>query len=583
MTPSNSISLLEFGQITVGLCGGLAFFLFGLEQMTESLKQVAGKSMKRMLAKLTSNRWNGLVVGAFVTAVLQSSSVTTVLVVGFISAGLMTMPQSIGVIMGANIGSTITAQIIAFKITRSALVLFAIGFVLQLISQRRYSRQYGLLLMGLGMMFYGMELMKIATSPLQAYPPFISLMQQVENPLLGITIATVFTALVQSSAVTTGLVIVLASQGLLNLEAGIALVFGANIGTCITAMLAAIGKPSEAVQAAIAHVLFNILGVLLWVGFINQLADTVRWLTPASSSLEGMSKLAVETPRQIANAHTLFNVANAFIFIGFAPLLAKLVEHLLPAKSPTVRQSKPKYLDKMLLTTPTLALDRVRLELGQLGNIVLKMLRGCLPVVEGGTSDEVAALRAMDDEVDRLYGAIVTYLGQLSLETLVTQQFELLSMYLKIANYIENIGDTIETNMVEIGNDRLHHELQFSDATQTVLKSLHEEVCFAVDQAIKSVVSSDPQLAAQVVAMKPQINELASQAHTHLAMRLTADQPNRLVAFGLESDFIEYLKRVYYFAKRIAKLMTEMDLEIQGDRIKNVVDNSTTEGSTINN
>jgi phosphate:Na+ symporter len=407
MITTNTISLLELGKITVGLCGGLAFFLYGLEQMTEALKQVAGKSMKRMLAKLTSNHFNGLIVGAFVTAVIQSSTVTTVLVVGFISAGLMTMPQSIGVIMGANIGSTITAQIIAFNITRSALVFFALGFGLQLISKRRYFRLYGVLLMGLGLMFYGMELMKIATTPLQTYAPFIQWMQQVQNPWLGITLAAVFTALVHSSAVTTSLVIVLASQGLLSLEAGIVLVFGANIGTCVTATLASLGKPSAAFQAAIAHVLFNTLGVILWIGFIDQLADLIRWISPVSSSLQGMAKLAVETPRQIANAHTFFNVANAFIFIWFAPLFARFLQWLVPDRSLEKREWQPKYLDDLLLTTPALALDRVRLELAELGKITLQMVRSSLQTVEQGNNDRVTALRTMDDDVDRLNAVVI--------------------------------------------------------------------------------------------------------------------------------------------------------------------------------
>jgi len=565
MTVTNTISLLELGKITVGLCGGLAFFLYGLEQMTEALKQVAGKSMKLMLAKLTSNHFNGLMVGAFVTAVIQSSTVTTVLVVGFVSAGLMTMPQLIGVIMGANIGSTITAQIIAFNITRSALVFFALGFGLQLISKRRYFRLYGVLLMGLGLMFYGMELMKIATTPLQTYPPFIEWMQQVQNPWLGITLAAVFTALVHSSAVTTSLVIVLASQGLLSLEAGIVLVFGANIGTCVTATLASLGKPSAAFQAAIAHVLFNTLGVILWIGFIDQLADVIRWITPVSSSLEGMGKLAVETPRQIANAHTFFNVANAFIFIWFVPLFARFLQWLVPDRSLEKAQWQPKYLDDLLLTTPALALDRVRLELAELGKITLQMVRSSLQTVEQGNNDQVTALRTMDDDVDRLHEAIVAYLSQLSLQRLVPPQSQLISMYLDIAGYIENIGDTIETNMVELGYQRLRHEIKLSDSTQQVLKSLHEEVCLAVEQAIASVVSGDQKLAAEVVAMKPHINQLADQAHHHLAMRLKANQSNGLVAFRVESDFIEYLKRLFYFAKRIAKLMAEMNVEINGN------------------
>jgi len=242
------------------LFGGLALFLFGMEQMSDSLKAVAGEKMKTILSKLTTNRVSGALTGALVTAVIQSSSVTTVLVVGFISAGLMSMSQSIGVIMGANIGTTITAQIVAFKVTKYALLMISVGFTMLFFSQQHKIKQYGGMLMGLGLVFFGMGVMSEAMHPLRSYQPFLDLMVNMSNPLLGILVAAAFTALVQSSSATTGIVIVMASQGFISLPAGIALAFGANIGTCVTALLAAIGKPREALRAAAVHVLFNVLG-----------------------------------------------------------------------------------------------------------------------------------------------------------------------------------------------------------------------------------------------------------------------------------------------------------------------------------
>ena len=216
----------------MNLLGGLALFLFRMEQMADSLKAVAGERMKIVLAKLTTNRFMGAATGAFVTAVIQSSSVTTVLVVGFITAGLMSMAQSIGVIMGANIGTTITAQIVAFKVTKFALLMIAAGFGMLFFSKQEKIKQYGGMLMGLGLVFFGMSVMSDAMSPLRSYQPFLDLMARMENPLIGILVAAGFTALVQSSSATTGIVIVMATQGFITLEAGIALAFGANIGTC---------------------------------------------------------------------------------------------------------------------------------------------------------------------------------------------------------------------------------------------------------------------------------------------------------------------------------------------------------------
>ncbi len=344
---------LEIGTIVMGLFGGLALFLYGMDQMTDALKHIAGGGMKIILAQLTTNRFKAVFAGAFVTAVIQSSSVTTVLVVGFISAGLLTLTQSIGIILGADIGTTLTVQIIAFKVTKYGLLLIAVGFLLFFLAKRKRVQQYGTMLLGLGLLFFGMDVMSQATYPLRTYEPFIDMMKRLDTPLMGVLIATVFTGIVQSSAATIGLVIVLASQGFISLEAGIAMAFGANIGTCVTALLAAIGKPREAVQAAVVHVLFKIIGVLIWYGFIDQLAAGVRYISPAATDLEGLARVAAEAPRQIANAHTIFNVVNTALFIWFVKPLAMLMNVLVPERPMTKsKQVQPKYLDTALLETP---------------------------------------------------------------------------------------------------------------------------------------------------------------------------------------------------------------------------------------
>ena len=319
---------LEVGTIIMGLIGGLAIFLYGMEQMTDALKLVAGSGMKNLLAQLTTNRFKAAFAGAFVTAAIQSSSVTTVIVVGFISAGLMSLSQSIGIIMGANIGTTVTAQIVAFKVTKYALVLVAAGFAMLFFLKNEKMQHYGHMIMGLGLVFFGMELMSGATRPLRTYQPFIDLMQQMDNPITGILISAAFTGLIQSSSATTGVIIVLASQGFISLEAGIALIFGANIGTCVTALLATIGKPREAIQAAMVHIVFNILGVVIWFGLIGHLSQLIRAISPVATHLEGISRLAAETPRQIANAHTVFNIVNTLIFLGFTAPIGRLVQRL---------------------------------------------------------------------------------------------------------------------------------------------------------------------------------------------------------------------------------------------------------------
>jgi phosphate:Na+ symporter len=550
-SPGSGIDWMNMG---MKLLGGLALFLFGMEQMADALKAAAGERMKIVLAKLTANRFMGAVTGAFVTAIIQSSSVTTVLVVGFITAGLMSMAQSIGVIMGANIGTTITAQIVAFKVTKYALLMVAGGFGMLFFSKQEKIKQYGGMLMGLGLVFFGMSVMSDAMSPLRSYQPFLDLMTRMDNPLIGILVAAGFTALVQSSSATTGIVIVMATQGFISLEAGIALAFGANIGTCVTAMLAAIGKPREAVRAAVVHVLFNVFGVLLWVGLIPYLAQFVTWLSPASPGLSGTDRLAAEAPRQIANAHTVFNIANTLIFIGFTSQFARLVEWLVPDK-PIEEEiiAEPKYLDEELLDTPSLALDRVRLEIGHMGKRVNEMVAQILPAVVSGKPLSLKEIAKIDNDVDILHGHIITYLGNISRKTLTDEQTQKLVGLMSAANDLENIGDIIETDLVHLGNMRIEQNISISESTRGVLNTLHGVVSDAVSRAITVVQENDQQAAEDVILMKTDINLLMDAAATHQAMRLVVDEPHRLAAYTLEIDIIERLKRIYYFAKRMAK------------------------------
>jgi len=366
--------MIDWLKLGMGLFGGLAMFLFGMEQMSEGLKAAAGETLKDVLSRLTKNRFMGALTGAFVTAVLNSSSVTTVLVVGFISAGFMTLSQSVGVIMGANIGSTFTAQIVAFNVTQYALILVAFGFLMLFTGKAENTRHYGAMVMGLGLVFYGMGVMGDAMLPLRSYQPFLDLMVRMETPLLGILVGAVFTGLVQSSAATTGIAIVMASSGLITLPAGIALAFGANIGTCVTAILASLGKPVEAVRAAVVHITFNIAGVLLWVMFIPQLADFVVSISPSSPELSGKARIAADVPRQIANAHTVFNIANTLLFIGFTNFFARLAEKLVPERPVEEKIIvEPRYLEEDALKVPAMALEQVRFELGHMGGIINEM------------------------------------------------------------------------------------------------------------------------------------------------------------------------------------------------------------------
>ena len=546
---------LAWGMMTVELLGGLAIFLFGMMQMEEGLKAVAGERMKGILARLTVNRFMGVGTGALVTAVIQSSSVTTVLVVGFISAGLMSLSQSVGVIMGANIGTTITAQIVAFKITKAALGMIAVGFAMLFTARNDHTRHYGVMLMGLGMVFFGMHVMSEAMEPLRTYEPFLTLMKTMDNPLVGVLIALVFTAIIQSSSASTGIVIVMASQGFISLQAGIALAFGANIGTCATALLAVIGKPREAVRAAVVHLLFNVCGVLIWLPFIGFIADLVTAISPTYPDLGGTARLAAETPRQIANAHTFFNVANTLIFIWFTTQIARFVEWLIPDK-PLAEEAvivRPRFLQEELLSTPSLALDQVRMEVMHMGETVNAMLQGIMPAIIKGDTRGLEEIRRMDDKVDILHAGIIDYLGKISKQPLSEEQGRELMQLMEAVSNLENIGDIVETNLVVLGHDRVRDKIEVSEATQQVLYGFQQAITRSVEAAVQAVGQRNERAGQVVIGMKEEINRIADSAAAHEARRLIAEEPNRIPAYVLEVDLIEKQKRIYYFAKRMAK------------------------------
>lgn len=550
---------LDYVALVTGIGGGLALFLYGMRKMSDALKTVAGGRMKAVLARLTTNRFTAAASGALVTAVIQSSSVTTVMVVGFISAGLINFTQSVGIIMGANIGTTITAQIIAFKITKYSLVMIALGFLLELVGKSARVRYYGTALMGLGLLFFGMELMSSAAMPLRSFPPFIELMQEMRNPLLGIAVGALFTALVQSSSATTGIVIVLATQGFISLEAGIALIFGANVGTCVTAMLAAIGKPREAKQAAVVHVLFNLIGVLLWVGFIPLFANLVREISPLASELQGAARLAAEVPRQIANAHTLFNIGNTLIFLGFAGLIARVVEWLVPLpKVMAADRGRAVFLDDLYLTQPAVALDRSRMELGRLTTHVRAMADHALPHALSGGYDELHALQEEEEGVDKLYAEIVGFLGELSTQDLVEPQPRQLQMQIGVANYLENLADVVGTGFVPAGAQRLEKRISVSEDAAAGLTGLHRFACRSLEQAGHAFDSGDVDSARTVLESKESFNQQADALRLQFVQQMSRSNVQQ---YHFLLGLIDHIKRVHTLARRLSRLVVDSGRE----------------------
>ncbi len=552
--PVADLNPIPWGEVLMSMCGGLALFLLGMDVMSDAIKAVAGNGMRVFLKRMTGNRFLGAFSGALITGILNSSSVTTVLVVGFISAGMMSLSQAISIIIGANVGSTFAAQIIAFNITQYALVPVALGFLARFTSKTDRTHNIGNVVMGLGLIFFGMGLMGQAMTPLRDYPPFHEMMIRMNDPVLGILIGAGFTALVQSSAATTGIAIAMAGGGLITLEAGVALALGSNIGTCVTAILASLGKSRAAVRAALAHVLINVFGVLIWVWFIPQFCDLIRSISPGSPELKGTARLSAEVPRQIANAHTFFNVANTLIFIWFTGLLAKLCELIIPDRPTTiVPEIKPKYLDRELLDAPSLALQRVQLEIGRIGNIIDGMFQIFKEAGWRAEPRQLSKIAKMENDIDVLSEEILKYLASLPREVMTQKDGQQLLLLMTSANYLESLSDILKEDLVDLLSKARAKEVVPSPMMMELMQGLFTTVWEASNLCSEAIAENNPEIAHKVLDLAPMVKSHINRALVHQADHLSLESPNRLAIFRVEMEFVDTMKRIYNQAKRVAK------------------------------
>ena len=544
MTELNSLTM------TIELLGGLALFLYGMEKMTDGLKAAAGKQMNALLSKLTGNAVFGAITGAVVTAVIQSSSVTTVLVVGFVSAGIMTLVQSVGVIFGANVGTTVTAQIVAFNTTALAFPLIAVGFFMRFVWKEGVARHYGAMFMGLGLIFYGMAAMGSAMSPMRTHEGFAELLQSFQSPTLGMLAGAVFTALVQSSSATIGLAVVMATQGLLSLPAGIAILFGAKIGTGITATLAAIGKPQDAKRAAAVHVLFNVLGAVIWLPFIAQLAGLAEMVSPAAAHLQGVERLAEEVPRQIANAATIWATANTVLFLPFAALFATMAIRIIPDRPVDEKEIiHPRYLDDELIQVPSMALERARMELGRMGELVEAMLAKVKPAVQ---ARDLSELSQQHDQVVVLREAVLAYLQHVGRAELSDVESDEHARLVSAAGEIENLSAAISHDLTPLAQTLKEANIAASKETFALLERLFQTVQESAHSALQALVGADERAAQAVVASRAEILALTADLHKQQAARLAQDDPDRLLKHRVQLGIIDKLRRIYSVAEHMA-------------------------------
>jgi phosphate:Na+ symporter len=550
MQPSDDLNVVHMLGL---LSGGLALFLYGLQLLTGALKAIAGARLQAVLGSLTANRFRGLLAGAGITALLNSSTITTVLMVGFVSAGLMTLAQTVPMIMGANIGSTFTAQIIAFDVSRLTPFMLAVGFLFYAFGRKELLRQLGAVVLGLGLLFLGIQFMGDATRPLRTFQPFIDAMQDMKSPLVGIVVGAVFTAVVQSSAATLGIIIALASQGLMPLEAGIALILGANVGTVGTAMLSSIGKSAQAVQVGVVHLLFNVFGVLFFVFFIPQFADFVRFISPSAPELEGLARLAAETPRQVANAHTAFSVVSTMILIWFVGPIARLAQLIVPSPKTKQLPGDTVYLDEAALAVPSLGIERVRLELARLGEQVLGLVQRGAVVATGGSVDDIAGLLEQEKQTDRLASAILHYIGRLSQVEHSESEGRQMVDLTQVVTALDGISDVVTTNLTSVSQQRLTERIDLSQPRDENMARFAEAIFRNLQEAIEAVSHPDSGKVERVVAAKAEIEGLAAAARHSVLDKLRLDDTADVQKFRLVSEMLEHGKEVARFARMIAK------------------------------
>ncbi|MBW1898673.1 MAG: Na/Pi cotransporter family protein [Deltaproteobacteria bacterium] len=565
---------ISWSFLFIGLLGGLAFFLYGIEKMSIGMKKTAGDQMRKILSALTKNRVVALFVGAFVTMVIQSSSATTAMLVSFVNAQLMTFTQSIGVIFGAGIGTTITAQLIAFKLADYALLMIVAGFSMHMFAKKEYIKNIGDVILGFGILFYGMKLMSDSMKPLRTYPEFVNLMQGLENPFLGIFVGTVFTAVIQSSSAFIGIIIVLAQQGLVSLDAGIPLILGANIGTCVTAVFASIGSSREAKRVAMAHVLFRVAGVLLFFFWIPQFSKIIKTIALHFNS---------DVTRQIANAHTLFNVSVALIFLPFTMIFANLITKILPDKEDDkAMELTTWHLDDNVTSTPALAIDLARVETSRMAKLLGRMLRSIiipfmsdvklmskeilekdeleLFLKEIPKQDEIfpqlTLLEGIDmreEKIDFLEEKIGEYLVSLARQNLTDSQASEVYGMISIIKDMESIGDIIHRNVVPLIKKKQALEMDFSKEGKEELMIYHEKVCRQIFLLRDAFAERNLETARKIMSGERKYLDLESKYRILHLERILYNKKESIETHEVHMELMDLLKQIIVYSSNIAK------------------------------
>ncbi|WP_346899498.1 Na/Pi cotransporter family protein [Clostridium sp. UBA7503] len=534
--------------LIINLLGGLGVFLFGMKIMGDGLENLAGEKLKGIFDKITSNPLKGVATGAIVTAIIQSSSAVTVMVVGFVNAGIMNLSQAAYVIMGANIGTTITAQLITFDFDAIVPLFIAVGAFLVLFTKKKNLKELGHIILGFGVLFLGLTLMSSAMSPLRESPVFTKLILSLKGHVfLSLLLGIGMTAIIQSSSAVTGILVALASVGSLPIDVAIPVLYGTNIGTCVTALISCLGTSKTAKKAALIHLFFNVIGSVIFLipPVSKLLLTTVTTLTPGVTG--------VVVAKQIANAHTIFNVINTILILPFTKYLVTLVNFILPGEDEK-EVDGVKYIDDRLLETPTIAFGQVTNEIIRMGTLAKENIETALKGFTDNNEDSINKVYKNEALINLLETDITRYLVKLSNSDIGDEQRTTIASYFHVVNDIERIGDHAE-NIADLAKDKLSKNVKFSKDAIEELKVMVNICIEALEHSIECFSDYSDKKALDVRTLEEKIDTLEKDLKISHIKRLNNGSCDAIVG-TIFLDLISNLERVGDHAVNIAEILS---------------------------
>ena len=535
--------MFEYMEIILNLFGGLAVFLFGMTYMGDGLENAAGNRLKGFFDKTISNPLSGALVGTIVTAIIQSSSATTVMVVGFVNAGLMSLYQSVGVIMGANIGTTITGQLVTVKIDDYIPIFLIIGTILILFSKQEKRREVGKIIFGFGLLFMGLTLMKDAMEPIGETTIFQDIILMLEgNMFLGILVGALMTVVVQSSSASTAILLSLAATGAISLEVAIPILFGNNIGTCVTALLSSLNANTTAKRAALIHLSFNILGTIIFLPLIGILTNTVAYI-------------GGDIDRQVANAHTIFNITNTALLLPFSGLFVKFANFAL--KDNAADADKTTRLDPRFLETPAIAFEQAFQESLTMFNLAKDNLAISTTALTTQDTSKLKDLYANEAEINRTERELAAFLVSISSHDITEYDTNRITSMIKIINDIERVGDHSK-NLAELAQEIVTNDLSFSPDAIEELTTMYNYTVNALNASYESYKDNNLQKANDTAIFEENIDRLEELLRDKHIRRLS-QQKCSAHSGAVFLDAISNLERIGDHAINISEYVVSLE------------------------